>query len=366
MTFRLPPSQHSGADTVRVAVVIPCYKVKRHIRSVIDTIGPEVCRIYVVDDYCPEGSGAFVEQNNTCPRVHVLRNPVNLGVGGAVMRGYRQAIADGMDIVVKIDGDGQMNPRLLPRLIAPIVTGQADYVKGNRFYDLTQIKQMPTVRIIGNAILSFMAKFSTGYWGLFDPTNGLTALAVPVAAHLPLDKISRRFFFETDMLFRLNTLRAVVVDMPMHASYGEETSNLRITRVLPEFLFKHIRNFAKRIFYNYFLRDMSVASLELLVGLVLLVGGVITGGYYWGLALATGRPTPVGTIMLAVLPILIAVQLLLAFLAYDFASTPRRPISNDLDWPDSNHTATPPDNPPLARETPATQFAAAKATDVQA
>lgn len=326
----LPPER---AFPHRIAVVVPCYRVKQQILGVLAAIGPEVERIYVVDDCCPEGSGDFVSCENRDPRVKVVRHPANLGVGGAVMHGYRQAVADGMDIVVKIDGDGQMDPRMLPRLVAPIVNGQADYVKGNRFYDLSQIKQMPTIRIVGNAILSFMSKFSTGYWGLFDPTNGFTALAVRVAAHLPFEKISQRYFFETDMLFRLNTLRAVVVDMPMHASYGDERSNLQVAKVLPEFLFKHLRNFAKRIFYNYFLRDMSVASLELLAGIAMLVGGMLFGGYHWAIAVATGMPTAVGTIMLAVLPILIGVQLVLAFLAYDFASTPKRPISGDLDWP---------------------------------
>jgi dolichol-phosphate mannosyltransferase len=332
------------SENVRIAAVVPCFRVRKHILDVIAAVGPEVARIYVVDDCCPEGTGDYVEQGATDPRVMVIRNPMNRGVGGAVMTGYRQAIEDGMDIAVKIDGDGQMDPRLLPRLVAPIIAGQADYVKGNRFYDLSQIKQMPTIRIIGNAILSFMSKFSTGYWGLFDPTNGFTALSVPVAAHLPLDKISERYFFETDILFRLNTIRAVVVDMPMHASYGDETSNLRVTKVLPEFLYKHARNFAKRIFYNYFLRDMSVASLELLAGVTLLAGGALFGGYHWASAIATGIPTPVGTIMLAVLPIMIGVQLLLAFLAYDFASVPRRPIGGDLEKPECQRGVVPVDS----------------------
>lgn len=362
----VPNTSHSPprvSHAPLIAVVIPCYRVKRHIRGVIDSIGLEVYRIYVVDDCCPDGSGDFVEQNTNDLRVRVLRNPVNLGVGGAVMHGYRRAIADGMDIVVKIDGDGQMNPRLLPRLVAPIITGQADYVKGNRFYDLSQIKQMPTVRIVGNAILSFMAKFSTGYWSVFDPTNGFTALAVPVAAHLPFAKISSRYFFETDMLFRLNTLRAVVVDMPMNAFYGEETSHLRITQVLPEFLFKHIRNFFKRIFYNYFLRDMSVASLELLAGIAMLLGGGLFGAYYWTVAMITGNYTPVGTIMLAALPILIGVQFVLAFLAYDFASTPKRPISGDLEWPDRNQPIATSYNPPIVQELPAEAFVAPRSAD---
>jgi len=329
MIMKKPDANRLGVSW-RIAVVIPCYRASRHVLDVLGSIGPEVDAIYVVDDCCPEATGTLVTRQCPDPRVRVVRNPVNLGVGGAVMAGYRQALSEGMDVIVKIDGDGQMDPRLLPRLVAPILGLQADYVKGNRFYDLSQIYRMPLTRIIGNAMLSFLSKFSTGYWGLFDPTNGFTAIAAPVAAHLPFDRISRRFFFETDMLFRLNTLRAVVVDMPMHACYGDETSTLRISRVLPEFLFKHTRTLCKRIFYNYFLRDMSVASLELVVGLGLFVGGTVFGAWRWMWAVSTGIPTPLGTIMLAVLPILVGVQLLLAFLAYDIANVPRRPISSDL------------------------------------
>jgi dolichol-phosphate mannosyltransferase len=320
-------------SVARIAVVIPCYRVIRHIISVIDGIGPEVERIYVVDDCCPDGSGDFVERECKDVRVKVLRNETNQGVGGAVMHGYSEAVKDGIDIIVKIDGDGQMDARMLPRLIRPILEGRADYTKGNRFYDLSRIGQMPPMRLFGNAVLSFMAKLSTGYWGMFDPANGYTAISTKVAAHLPMDKISRRYFFETDMLFRLNTLRAVVLDMPMHAFYGDEVSHLKITKILPEFLVKHGRNFFKRIFYNYFLRDMSIASFELLFGLVLSVFGSVYGIYHWILALQGGTATPLGIIMIATLPTLVGLQLLLAFFAYDISSVPQRSVAQDLPDP---------------------------------
>ena len=314
----------------QIAVVIPAYRVTPHILQVIATLPASVTRIYVVDDACPDGSGALVERDCTDPRVSVVRNPVNLGVGGAVMHGYRRAIADGCKVIVKIDGDGQMDPELLPRFVAPILAGYADYAKGNRFYDLRNIRQMPKLRLYGNAVLSFMAKISTGYWDIFDPTNGYTAIDSRVAAALDLDKISSRYFFETDMLFRLGIQRAVVVDVPMHARYGDEVSNLKISRILGEFLAKHARNFFKRIFYNYFLRDMSIASFELLVGSVMLLFGIAYGSYHWWLSIATGIAATTGTVMLAVLPVLVGFQLILAFLAYDFASVPKLPMSERL------------------------------------
>lgn len=311
-------------------VVIPCYRVRSHILDVLSRIGPEVSRVFVIDDACPEGTGQLVQEQCSDPRVSVLHHAVNQGVGAAVMTGYQAALNDGAQVIVKVDGDGQMDPALIPRFIAPILKGQADYTKGNRFYDLTHIGQMPSSRLLGNAALSFMAKLSTGYWNLFDTTNGFTAIHAKVARRIAFDKVSQRYFFETDLLFRLNIIRAVVVDIAMDASYGSEKSNLQVRRVLGEFFVKHLRNCGKRVFYNYFLRDMTAASLELLLGLSAFIFGVVFGGIHWLYALNTGAPTPLGTIMLAALPTMLGLQMLLAFVAFDVANMPRRPIHVDL------------------------------------
>jgi len=227
---------------------------------------------------------------------------------------------------VKIDGDGQMDPSLITDFVSPILQGDADYTKGNRFFDLEEIKAMPKVRLFGNAVLSFMTKLSSGYWDLFDPTNGFTAIHADVAKHLPFGKISRRYFFETDMLFRLNTLRAVVVDVPMDAKYGDEVSNLKISKIVGEFLVKHARNFGKRIFYNYYLRNMSLASIELPLGILLILAGATIGLGHWIESAQTHVATPAGSVMLAALPIIVGVQFLMAFIGYDVAATPRRPF----------------------------------------
>lgn len=307
-----------------IAVVIPCFRVSKHIFEVLTAMPDYVWRIYVVDDCCPENTGDLVVRQTTDDRVRVLRNPLNQGVGGAVIAGYRAAVEDGASVVVKVDGDGQMDPQLIGQFVEPILLGEADYTKGNRFFDLDGISAMPSVRIFGNAVLSFMAKVSTGYWDVFDPTNGYTAMHAALVGELPLDKISKRYFFETDMLFRLNLARAAVVDVPMHAVYGEEVSNLRISRILGEFLCKHAANFFKRVFYNYYLRGMSLASLELPLGIVLFVFGLVFGGYHWYLSGQEGVPSSTGTVMLSALPILTGIQLLLAFFGEDIASVPRR------------------------------------------
>ncbi|WP_409298270.1 glycosyltransferase family 2 protein [Pseudomonas sp. KCJK8993] len=321
----------------KVAVVIPCYKVKNHILGVIEGIGLEVLRIYVVDDCCPDGSGDFIEANCKDERVTILRHAENQGVGGAVMTGYRAAIEDAMEVIVKVDGDGQMDPSLIPDFIAPILAGEADYTKGNRFFDLEEIRAMPRIRLFGNAVLSFMTKLSSGYWDLFDPTNGYTAIHVTVARHLPFKKISQRYFFETDMLFRLNTIRAVVVDVPMNAKYVDEVSNLKISKIVGEFLAKHLRNFSKRIFYSYYLRDMSVASIELPLGLLFLGFGLVYGGYNWISSAHMGVSTPAGTVMMSALPIIAGIQFLLGFVGYDVASVPIRPLHRNNRKPGVNY-----------------------------
>ena len=307
----------------RVAVVIPSYRVKKHILQVISQIGPEVSTIYVVDDKCPEGTADFVREHCSDPRVTVKFNHTNLGVGGAVMTGYKAALEDGVDIVVKVDGDGQMDPSLIPRFIKPIIDGRADYTKGNRFFNLNQVRGMPALRLFGNAVLSFLNKLSSGYWDIFDPTNGYTAIHADILRELPLDKISERYFFESDILFRLNLLKAVVTDIPMDAKYGDEVSNLKVSKVVGEFLIKHVRNLGKRIFYNYYLRDMSLASLELPLGLILFTFGTVFGLTQWLSSAASNVTTPAGTVMLSALPTLMGLQLILAFLAFDIGSVPR-------------------------------------------
>lgn len=313
---------------LRIAVVMPCYRVKAQILTVLCAIGQEVATIYVVDDACPDGTASLIETLCQDPRVRVIRHQSNLGVGGAVMSGYRAALADTHDIVVKIDGDGQMDPADLPRLIHPIVIGQADYCKGNRFFDPEGLSAMPWVRLIGNGLLSLLSKLSTGYWQLFDPNNGYTAIHAHVLAKLPLHKISQRYFFESDMLFRLGLMRAVVLDIPMGSRYGTEVSHLNPLTIIPEFLLKHLRNFGKRVVYQYYLRDMSLASIQLPVGLAAMIAGTSFALMKWHVSANLHMEASAGTVMIAALPIIIGFQLLMSFLAVDISQQPRHVI-----WP---------------------------------
>jgi glycosyltransferase involved in cell wall biosynthesis len=315
-----------------IAVVIPSYRVKRHVLDVIAHIGPECGAIYVVDDACPEGSGRHVEAECRDPRVHVVYHPQNQGVGGATLTGYRAAIEGGASVIVKLDGDGQMDPAFIPRLVQPILAGEADYTKGNRFFDLEGLRAMPRVRLLGNSALSFISKLSSGYWDLFDPTNGYTAIHAAVARRLPFDKVSRRYFFESDLLFQLGVLRAVVRDVPMTAAYGDEQSGLVVRRVIGEFARKHFVNTFKRVFYSYYLRNFNIASIEIVLGPLFLLFGTTVGVVHWATSVRTGVPATGGTVMLAALPVIVGVQLVLAFLSYDLTNVPRDVLHRRLEY----------------------------------
>ena len=311
----------------KISVVIPCYKVKNKILDVVEKVPLYVDKIFIIDDCCPEHTGDFVNKNCTDKRVSVIYHEKNLGVGGAVISGYKAAIKDDYDIIVKIDGDDQMEPSLISKFIYPLIKGQADYTKGNRFWNIEDVRNMPKIRVFGNAVLSFMNKMSSGYWHVFDPTNGYTAITSTVAAQLPFDKISKRYFFESDILFRLNVLRAVVVDVPMVAKYADEVSNLSIRKILFEFLAKHCANAIKRIFYSYFLRDFSIASIQLIFSIILISFGLIFGLSNWDDETLASS----GTVMLAAMPTFLGIVFMMAFVNYDILSEPKKPLSESLE-----------------------------------
>lgn len=313
-------------ELIKLAVVIPAYKVTDHIVDLVKKIGPEVDKIYIVDDCCPDQSGKFVETHISDKRIVSLYNHVNLGVGGAVLNGLLVAKKDGMHIGVKIDGDGQMDPCIIKKFIQPILNEDADYTKGNRFFNPQNVGSMPLGRIIGNSILSFVSKFSTGYWNVFDPTNGYVAINLKILDYLQIEKINKRYFFETDILFRCNLIKAKVVDIPMVAVYEDEVSNLKFSSEAFRFMVGHTKNFFKRIGYNYFLRDFNIASLELLIGSVSILFGVMYGLFHLG----GTTPDSAGTVMIAALPIIMGLLLLLSFLNYDIQQTPNDTISKYL------------------------------------
>jgi glycosyltransferase involved in cell wall biosynthesis len=327
-------SEHSidaAKSSMQVAVVIPCFRCKDTISDVIRAVPDFVTVIICVEDCSKDGTREHLYNlAEKEPRLVVVTHDVNQGVGGATVSGYRRALDLNADIIVKMDSDGQMDPEMVSALIEPIVEGEADYTKGNRFFDLQEVQAMPTLRLIGNAALSFFTKLSTGYWDLFDPTNGFTALHANVAKVLPLDRLHQRYFFESDILFRLSTVRAKIVEVPMVPIYNDEHSNLSVVHTLLTFPGLHIGNFLKRIVYSYFLRGFSAGSISLLVGLALAGFGTSFGAYAWFKSYLTGMAATSGTVMVSALPLILGVQFLLHFLNHDISSVPQAPIHKKI------------------------------------
>lgn len=308
---------HTAKKRNAVYVVIPSFRTRNKIIDVISRIGPEVVGIIVVDDKCPENSGEHVINSTQDKRVKVFFNEVNMGVGGSTIRGYEEALKAGAEVVVKLDGDGQMDPKLISQFIEPILNGQSDYVKGNRFWDISHVKSMPKVRLIGNLGLSFFAKASSGYWNLFDPNNGYTAISSSMLRSLPLKQIDHRYFFESDMLFYLNLVDARVQQVSMEAIYSDEQSSLKVHRAFFEFLYKHNRNLIRRIGYTYFLRDFSFATINFVLGSSLLIFSLIRGVSSWIVNGRNGVPTELGTQFLVAITFISGLQMFLSFVNED-------------------------------------------------
>lgn len=305
----------------RVHVVVPAYNVADRIGAVLKAVPEFVDAITVVDDGSHDGTGEAALAVAD-PRVRVLRHEANQGVGAAMVTGFHDALVDGDGIVVKMDGDGQMDPVMLPRLLDPIVDGRCGYAKGNRFLFARELAMMPRQRLVGNFTLTFLTKLASGYWHVFDPQNGYVAIASAVLRLLDFEQLSRRWFFENDMLINLNVFNVPVADVPMPSRYGDERSSMSIGRVLLSFPFHLFRGYWSRFYRKYVLRDFSPIALFMLAGLPLLVFGVLLGGYTWLQSWRLNRFASTGTVMLSVLPFILGFQLVLQALVLEIRDSP--------------------------------------------
>ena len=305
----------------RVHVVIPAYDVAPRIAAVLKSVPDFVDAITVVDDASRDGT-ADAARGTGDPRVQVLRHDVNQGVGAAMVTGFADALAAGEGIVVKMDGDGQMDPAMLPRLLDPIVEGRCGYAKGNRFLFARELAAMPRHRLVGNFSLTFLTKLASGYWHIFDPQNGYVAIASSALRLLELHRLSRRWFFENDMLINLNVFNVPVADVAIPARYGDERSSMSIGRVLVSFPFHLFRGYWSRFYRKYVLRDFSPVALFMLAGIPLLLFGICFGGYTWVQSWRLNRFASTGTVMLSVLPFIVGFQLVLQALVLEMRESP--------------------------------------------
>jgi glycosyltransferase involved in cell wall biosynthesis len=312
---------------VHIAVVVPAYHVAHEIQHVVQAMPSYVRTIIVVNDGSPDDTDRVVlSLSREEPRLVYLRHQVNAGVGRAVSTGYAKALQFNADIVVKMDGDGQMEPKYLPRLIAPLIRGEADYTKGNRFYHADDLRQMPYGRLLGNGVLGFLVRLTSGYWNIYDPTNGYTAIRAEVLKQLRLDQLHHGYFFETSMLINLYLLRAKVMDIPIPAKYGGEVSSLNMGQVMVRFPGLLMKGFLKRLWLRHLLFELSVCGLFFILGGLLFGFGVVFGSLEWLKSMHTGKVASAGTVMLAALPLTLGFILLVQAVALDINSVPVVPL----------------------------------------
>ena len=318
-------------DRPRIAIVIPCYRVRDQIVDVVAAVLPAADSVIVVDDCCPEKSGELLQKKCTDPKLTILFHDRNQGVGGAMITGFKAALDGGAEIVVKMDGDGQMDVRYLPRLMAPLVAGKADFSKGNRFYDLRALRAMPRVRRFGNFGLTLLSKAASGFWHVADPTNGFFALRSNALRLLNFHLLDARYFFEISLLIQLNVIRAVAIDVPIPAKYADENSSLNPWRALCSFPVKLWGGLMHRIWWRYFIYDVNIVTIFLLTGGLLFCSGAIFGAWRWSNSWAFGREQSAGTVALAMLPMILGFQMLLQAVVLDMIDKPTEPVSDSME-----------------------------------
>jgi len=324
-------SQEQIFQKYTIAVVVPCYRVENTISAVLGSLPHYVKYVIVVNDASPDETSDIVKKiASRDDRVILIQHEKNQGVGGAMRTGFQKALELGAQIVAKVDGDDQMDLTYLPDMLTPLIEGRADYTKGNRFRDFQALQQMPLIRRVGNMGLAFLTKAASGYWNLFDPTNGFVAIRSHVLAQLPLQRIDRTFFFETSMLANLYMVGAVIKDIPMPARYRGERSNLSVRKTMIEFPFKLLKTFLHRLVIKYMIYDFSMASIYLITGIPLLLFGLIFGIVKWVDYASRNVPAPTGTVMLPTLSVLLGIQFLVAAIEIDLRSTPKEPLSPPL------------------------------------
>ena len=307
----------------KIIIIIPCYRVKTKILKVLSEIPSWIDRVICVDDFCPDKSGEFIVSNSTDKRVITIFNEKNLGVGGATLVGFNKAIEFSADIIVKVDGDNQMDLKYLPDFIDPILSNEADFTKGNRFTKFTDYASMPILRKIGNIFFSFFNRFASGYWNIFDTTNGYLCLNAELIQLLPINKISKNYFFESDLLNWLYIVRARVKDIPIKAVYDNEKSNINIFSVIFNFPILYIRNFFRRFLYEYCLRSPGIKFISFIFGCISLLFGMFYSLAVWKTN-TNDVPSSSGTVGIALISVLVGINLLASFFTNDLNNYPKK------------------------------------------
>lgn len=310
----------------KISVVIPVYNVGETIISLLSKIPDYVDKIYLIDDSCPLGTGKIVKRSSlNISKLSIIFNEKNLGVGGAVKVGYGKSLLDNYDVVVKIDGDNQMDPDQIENLIKPLLSENIDYCKGNRFLNTFEIENYPSIRFYGNIFLSFMSKLSSGYWDIYDPVNGFTAIKSDVLKKVNFNKIDDGYYFESDMLYNLYLLKGKVKDIPVNIKYFKNSiQNMNIMKESFNFFFKNLNRTYKRVKKTYLLNNFSVGSFFILSFLINFFLTITYGGYNYFYNFFLKKFAPTGVVLLSSIFFLLTILSLMIFLIIDNLNNPNK------------------------------------------
>lgn len=257
-------------DGKTIAVLVPAFKEERFIVEVIDTMPDFVDKIIVVNDGSPDRTGALIDEAATNnPRVHPVHHEVNKGLGQSLIDGYLKARELEMDVVAVMAGDGQMAPADLESVVRPIVDGKAGYVKGNRLLRDEVIDRMPRYRLIGNAFLSLLSKFATGYWKSMDPQCGYTAISGHALGRIPIERMIKGYGYNAHILNMLNLANVRVAEVEVEPVYRDETSYIKLRKYIPTVSQLLTRLFFRRLLRKYIVRDFHPLAMMYLLSIFL-------------------------------------------------------------------------------------------------
>ena len=285
----------------RVAVVVPAHDEEKLIGDTIRSIPDFVDRVIVVDDKSKDGTVAAVRALNY-QRVEVLEHERNLGVGAAILTGYRRAIEERIDVTAVMAADAQMDPGDLETLVAPVARGEVDYAKANRLFTGQAWEVIPRYRYLGNAMLSLLTKIASGYWHVADSQSGYTAISLEMLELLDLDRIYPRYGFPNDMLVHLNVWNGRVRDYPSRPIYGVgERSGIRLRKVVPSISWLLMKGFFWRMRVKYVIRDFHPLVFFCALGMLATVIGLALGIAEVVLRILGNAITPATIVLVALL-----------------------------------------------------------------
>lgn len=315
----------------KVGIVVPAHNEEELIEETLNAIlnsEVDVDRIYVVDDKSTDKTlekiNKFKEKEKNKEKIYVIAHEKNKGVGGAIVSGYKKALEDDMDIAVVMAGDNQMDPSQLPRIIDPIVSGKADYTKGNRLLSKEYRKGMSNWRSFGNVILTLLTKIASGYWRIMDPQNGYTAISKRVLERMNLDEVYPWYGYCNDMLVRLNALNVTIEDVAMPSRYGREKSGIKYHTYIFKVSRLLLKDFFWRLKMKYVIFSFHPLVFFYLMGILMTPVGILLGLDVAYNKFLTHLPVSQNFPLLSVFLMVMGVQFLLFAMLFDMEADPER------------------------------------------